>query len=199
METVNHPSQLPAEMRLYDRHTQRLYINAEERHRFVAAAGREVPTIRAFALTLLYTGCRLSEARELTRASFQLPARQVSIRSQKKRQVCHMRELPIPSELVDAIEAMPISTSGFLWEQGGGMLPRITAYRWIKRLMTAAAIDGPQATAKGLRHGYGVHAIRSGVPVTLLQRWMGHSSLSTTAIYTHVLGAEELEIADWMW
>lgn len=32
---------------------------------------------------------------------------------------------------------------------------------------------GPQARPKGFRHGFGVHAIRSGIPITLVQRWLG--------------------------
>ncbi|NKB54496.1 MAG: hypothetical protein GKR97_20205 [Rhizobiaceae bacterium] len=49
-------------MRLYDQRNQRLYINAHERIRFVAAAENARQPLRNFALTLLYTGCRLSEA-----------------------------------------------------------------------------------------------------------------------------------------
>ncbi len=59
--------------------------------------------------------------------------------------------------------------------------------------------DSPHATAKGLRHGYGVHAIGSGVPLNLLCKWMGHASLEVTAIYADALGAEEQGIAARMW
>ena len=67
-------------------------------------------------------------------------------------------------------------------------------------VMGAADIeDGPHATAKGLRHGYGVHAIGCGVPLNLLSRWMGHASLEATAVYADALGAEEQAIASKMW
>ena len=186
-------------MRLYNHQAQRLYINAAERKRFLAAVDTQAPPIRAFALTLLYTGCRLSEARALTVGSCQLDERLISIRSLKKRSAVHIRELPIPADLVAAYRALRLPAEGNIWQLNGQTVSRITAYRWIKAIMASAEICGPQATAKGLRHGFGVHAIRSGVPVTLVQRWMGHSSLSTTAIYTNVLGAEEMEIAEWMW
>ncbi len=65
--------------------------------------------------------------------------------------------------------------------------------------MAKAEICGNQACPKGLRHGYGVEAIRSGVPLNLLQKWMGHASMTTTAIYANASGAEELAIADRMW
>ena len=66
--------------------------------------------------------------------------------------------------------------------------------------MTAAEIaDGPHRSPKGLRHGYGVHAIGSGVPLNMLSKWMGHSTLEVTAIYANATGAEEQSIATKMW
>lgn len=66
--------------------------------------------------------------------------------------------------------------------------------------MREAAIGrGPHATAKGLRHGFGMHAIRSGVPINLVQRWLGHARMETTAIYLQAMGREEREIAARMW
>lgn len=47
--------------------------------------------------------------------------------------------------------------------------------------MAAAVIIGTPASPKGLRHGFGVNAIASGVRLPLLQKWMGHASLRTTA------------------
>jgi integrase/recombinase XerD len=41
---------------------------------------------------------------------------------------------------------------------------------------------------KGLRHSFGVKAIQSKVPLNLVQRWMGHASLRSTAIYADVIG-----------
>ena len=51
-------------------------------------------------------------------------------------------------------------------------------------------------TPKGLRHSFGIHAIRFGVPLNLVQRWLGHASMTTTAIYLDALGGE---IAARMW
>ena len=65
--------------------------------------------------------------------------------------------------------------------------------------MSSVNITGPQATPKGLRHGFGVHALHSGVPLNLLQKWMGHASISVTAIYGNAVGPEEREIAKRMW
>ena len=42
-------------------------------------------------------------------------------------------------------------------------------------------------------------AVQAGIPVTLLQRWLGHARLESTAIYANVCGPEEREIARKFW
>lgn len=77
---------------------------------------------------------------------------------------------------------------------------RTTAWRTVKYVMDSAGIeDGPYKSPKALRHGFGINAILCGVPVTKLQRWMGHAKLETTAIYVDAVGAEERDIAARMW
>lgn len=191
---------MPSNMRLYDEANKRLYINADERNRFCIAACRQAPHLKAFCLTLFFTGCRLSEARELTFASIQPNARLISFRSLKKRDQHHIREIPVPKELIDCFADLPRTLGQPIWATDLGIsISRVTAYRWIKQVMSEAQIYGSQASPKGLRHGYGIHAVRSGVQLHMLQKWMGHSSMSTTAIYANAVGAEELEIADRMW
>ena len=58
---------------------------------------------------------------------------------------------------------------------------------------------GPHCCPKGLRHGYGVHALLSGVDLRQLSDLMGHADLSTTGIYTRALGPEQRKIARRMW
>lgn len=77
---------------------------------------------------------------------------------------------------------------------------RMTAWRRVSEVMEAAGIaEGPHRCPKGLRHGYGVHAVGSGVPLNLLSRWMGHASLEVTAIYANAPGEEQRAIAARMW
>lgn len=63
----------------------------------------------------------------------------------------------------------------------------------------AGVAPGPHRTPKGLRHAFGIHAVRSGVPPNLVQRWLGHASLETTMIYLEAIGEEERAMARRMW
>lgn len=192
-----------SQMRLYGRQYKRLYINASERWRFAKTSDTQDPHIRALCLTLLYTGCRLSEALELSHYSLQGDEGVVSIRSLKKRNQHHVREIPIPQELLDTLTTLEAQASPqnnrLLWHRDGKPIDRITAYRWVKAVMAEAGITGPQACPKGLRHGFGIHAVASGVQLNMLQKWMGHASIKTTAIYANAVGREEREIARKMW
>jgi integrase/recombinase XerD len=68
-----------------------------------------------------------------------------------------------------------------------------------KEVMAAANITGTSAMPKGLRHGFGVNAFQSNVPLHLVRRWLGHASLRTTAIYGDVVGPDERAFAARMW
>ena len=195
-------------MRLYDESNQRLYINQAERDRFMRAAEvAELPK-QALCLTLLYTGCRLSEALALTSDSVDPIDRLISFRTLKQRRH-QVREVPIPPILVEVLLALakeqaaassvPAPTARPLFTHNGKPLNRITGYRWVKSVMQDARVSGPQASPKGLRHGYGVHAVRRGVQLNMLSKWMGHSSIAITAIYANAMGLEEMEIAERMW
>ncbi|CAM5194064.1 Phage integrase family protein OS=Bosea thiooxidans OX=53254 GN=SAMN05660750_03249 PE=4 SV=1 [Bosea thiooxidans] len=52
---------------------------------------------------------------------------------------------------------------------------------------------------KALRHGFAVAAFQAGVPPHLVQKWMGHASMRTTAIYGDVSGPDERMFAEKMW
>jgi integrase/recombinase XerD len=41
--------------------------------------------------------------------------------------------------------------------------------------------------------------MQASIPLNLVQRWMGHAQLSTTAIYAEAMGKEERDIAARMW
>lgn len=187
------------EMRLYTKDAERLYLNAAELERFIAAANKAPPHIRRFALTLAYTGVRLSEARSLRYRPFQLETRVLSVPSLKKRRTGVVREIPIPLPLKAAFDAIIAPDDELIWGEHNRPIPKSTAYRWIKRLMAEAGINGPKACPRGLRHAFAVANMNGGVPLILLQRWLGHARLETTAIYTQVVGPEQVRWADRVW
>lgn len=52
---------------------------------------------------------------------------------------------------------------------------------------------------KACGHGFGVTAVSKGIALNLVQKWLGHSQLTTTAIYANAVGEEEQSIASKMW
>lgn len=178
----------------------RKYLTPAERQRFIDAAWRcERREVGTLCLTLAYTGCRISEALALTQASLDVTEAAVVFRSLKKRGAVAFRQIPIPSdvlyELRQVHEPAELPMTRCLWS-----LCRGRAWQLVKETMLAAnVVAGPHCTPKGLRHAFGINAIQSGVPVNLVQRWLGHADLATTAIYLDATGSEERKIAERMW
>lgn len=81
-----------------------------------------------------------------------------------------------------------------LWSWG-----RTQATKHIWATMAAAGITGLHATPKGLRHGFGVKAAAQTRNPRMVQKWLGHQNLETTAIYMDAVGDEERELAARMW
>lgn len=187
-------------MSLFTMAGQRKYLSPDERRRFLATASSQTrPEVRTFCMVLAHSGCRISEALSLTLSAFDLAEGFVAIRCLKKRgRTPIVREVPLPPDVISALRlvhgADPSSTKR-LWPWS-----RSRAWQIVKAVMADAGTEGgPHASPKGLRHGFGLHAIRSGVPINLVQRWLGHASINTTAIYLQAMGREEREIAARMW
>lgn len=187
---------------LYTPTGARKYLNASERRCVLKAAAMLAPEQRLFVFTLAWTGARVSEVLALTPSSFQIESRTVAIRTLKRRRH-HVREVPIPPQLVAALKRRfhlastrrdPRRADHRLWPWS-----RTTAWRLTKRVMTACDIVGRHACPRGLRHAFGVSTLQAGVPLNLTQRWLGHARISTTAIYADVSGPEEAAFAELFW
>lgn len=70
---------------LFDEAGRRLYLTAEERAAFLAAARNSRRAVRTLCETLHYTGCRLSEALALTPRRIDFSAGTVTFETLKKR------------------------------------------------------------------------------------------------------------------
>jgi len=172
-----------------------------ERDRFIAAAWAcPRRALGTFCLVLAFTGCRISECLALTAQSFDCTDGFVAVRSLKKRsRQIVIREIPLPNDvLVELMKVHALATgpgSSRLWSWS-----RCRAWQLVQALMTEARIEtGIHATPKGLRHGFGLQAIRCGIPLHLVQRWLGHARMETTSIYLPAFGPAEREFAKRMW
>ena len=91
-------------MQLFYAEGPRLYCTEEERCAFLAAAAKAPREVRTFCGTLHATGCRISEALALTARQIDLSGRVVVFESLKKRRRGVFRAVPVPPELLDALD-----------------------------------------------------------------------------------------------
>ncbi|WP_151548520.1 MULTISPECIES: site-specific tyrosine recombinase XerD [Corynebacterium] len=67
----------------------------------------------------------------------------------------------------------------------GGPLSRQSAWALVKRAAARAGIT-ESISPHTLRHSYATHLIEGGADVRVVQELLGHSSVTTTQIYTHI-------------
>jgi integrase/recombinase XerD len=182
----------------------RKYLTAGERDAFLREADLADRPVRTLCMTLAYAGCRLSEALALTADRVDLAAGVLVFERLKKRRGGIFRSVPVPPALLDTID-MVHGIRELHARRGQGRSVRLwpwsrmTGWRAVHAVMQAAGLAGVPASPKGLRHGFGVAAVTAGIPLNLVQKWLGHAQLSTTAVYANAVGAEEKDIARRMW
>lgn len=189
---------------LFDIHGQRKYLVPEEREKFAAAARTAEREIMTFSLTLLNTGCRISEALELTPLRFDYPAKCVIIRSLKKRSEKPIyRTVPLSDNFLEDLRLVhdmkKLQKNKELKNERIWSFVRMTGYRKVMEVMKKAEIEGVHACPKGLRHSFGIYCALKGIPESRIQKWLGHSSRESTIIYTDAVGEEERQLASRLW
>jgi integrase len=134
--------------------------------------------------------------------SFQIERNIVALRTLKRRKP-HVREVPVEPGLMAALDRQfnlsalqrdPETANRRLWP-----MSRVTAWRVVKGAMLAAGVVGRAACPRGLRHGFGVGTLQASVPLNMVQKWMGHARISTTAVYADASGEEEAAFAARFW
>jgi len=183
---------------LYDLKGRRKYLNKNERTSFLKAVNLLQLERRIFCLVLLYTGCRISEAIQLTKDRIDLHENLIVFHTLKKREdqtdVIYQRAVPVPARLIKALLGIFRDDEERIWG-----FSRTTGWRIVKNTMKLANVYGIQACAKGLRHGFGIACAEKNIPISLISVWMGHSSIKTTMIYLDAVGIEEREFMRRTW
>jgi len=79
--------------------------------------------------------------------------------------------------------------SRFLFPGRGadGHTTRQSFFLLIKQIARSAGLDADKVTPHVLRHAFATHLLAGGADLRVIQMLLGHSDLSTTEIYTHVL------------
>jgi len=184
---------------LHDNSGNRKYLTADERNRFIDAARRQPFPIDTFCLTLAYSGARISEVLALRARSIDPAAGIIVFESLKKRRRGVYRQVPVPDILLAELEKCHalshMVANAPLWNWS-----RTTAWKAVKRVMAEASVAPFCASPKALRHAFGVVGIAEAqVPLNMMQKWLGHARIETTAIYANAVGPEERAIAGRMW
>lgn len=159
--------------------------------------------VRLFCLVLRWSGGRISEVLALTPAAIDIESGVANLETLKRRKRGVVRQVPLPRYVLSDLDRYfglrRLQRDAKLAVKRIWCWSRTTAWRRVKEVMAEAGISGTPAMPKGLWHGFGVNAFETSVPPHLVQRWLGHASLKTTAIYGDVMGPEERAFAARMW
>ncbi|MDI3565730.1 tyrosine recombinase XerC [Bradyrhizobium sp. Arg816] len=164
----------------------------EERETWVLARDAAV-------MALLYgSGLRISEALGLKRREVPRPGEGdvliVTGKGNKTRMVPVLQNvLALVQEYVAMCPyALPADGPIFLGARGGPLSPRIIQLA-MERLRGALGLPD-SATPHALRHSFATHLLSRGGDLRAIQELLGHSSLSTTQIYTGIDSERLLEV-----
>jgi integrase/recombinase XerD len=171
-----------------------LRVAHEAAGRAEAEAGQRLHAARmACLLELLYaTGLRVSELIALPRSAARARERFLVVRGKGAKE----RLVPLTAASLEAaraylalLEAKGKSPGPWLFpaDSASGHLTRQTFARDLKVTAAAAGIRSDKVSPHVLRHAFASHLLQNGADLRVVQELLGHSDISTTQIYTHVL------------
>ncbi|HAM73291.1 MAG TPA: tyrosine recombinase [Verrucomicrobiales bacterium] len=143
-------------------------------------------------LELAYaSGLRLAELRGIRLEQLQLDAGFIQVVGKGNKE----RVVPLGRPAVEAITryleagrpklVSRRSPANVFLNQRGGAFAHVTLWGRIKRRVAAAGIDR-NITPHMLRHSFATHLLENGADLRVIQDLLGHASISTTQVYTHV-------------
>ena len=144
--------------------------------------------LRDYALILfLYaSGCRVSEALSVQRTDIVEGWLKIRFAKGEKERVVPLA--PVATQALELYLAEQTMASPYLWlNYRGEQLSRISAYKIVKKYLGVS----PHV----LRHSFASSLIIGGADLRVVQELLGHSSLETTQIYTHI---QKQNLADTM-
>ncbi len=156
------------------------YLSPEEIMQGLALIDRStVRGLRDYALILfLYaSGCRISEALNAQRSDVLEGWLKIRFAKGEKERVVPLA--PVAVKALEAYLAEQTMASIYIWlNYRGEQLSRISAYKIVKKYLGVS----PHV----LRHSFASSLIIGGADLRVVQELLGHASLETTQIYTHI-------------
>ncbi|MGE5359068.1 MAG: site-specific tyrosine recombinase XerD [Bacteroidales bacterium] len=180
------------------------FLTLEEVDRLIAQPDVSTPLglrDRALIEVLYATGLRVSELVGLRAADINLEAGYLVCTGKGSKQ----RLVPIGDAATGWVrryqaEARPTlvkraAAARLFVNSRGGALSRVGFWKNLKRYALAAGLP-PDISPHVLRHSFATHLLDRGADLRAIQMMLGHSDLSTTQIYTHVLEARLRSVYD---
>jgi site-specific recombinase XerD len=144
--------------------------------------------IYRMALTLIYAcGLRISEGVQLTTCDIDGKRNILMVRNGKggKDRYVHLPERAL--ELLRAYYRIHRADSIFLFPLADGHIKINILQMAFKRALLKSGINKP-ATVHTLRHSFATTLLENGEDIRTIKELLGHSSISSTDIYTHISG-----------
>jgi integrase/recombinase XerD len=142
----------------------------------------------SFIMKLTYgTGLRLGEVMNLEWSDMNIPRRMLLVRDGKNHTD---RYVPIPKKIIEMIPAYREKDKPLKYviepeHHPGKQISERTLQEVFAYCLKKSGIKKP-GTFHTLRHCFATHALENGVSLRVIQEILGHKSLKTTEIYTHV-------------